>query len=33
LLYGAGYVSIAFIGLALIVVRLTKPRQPAQSSR
>jgi predicted MFS family arabinose efflux permease len=32
LLHGAGYVSVAFIGLALIVVTLTKPRQAAASS-
>jgi predicted MFS family arabinose efflux permease len=33
LLYGAGYVSMAFIALALIVVRLTRPRQaPALST-
>ena len=33
LLYDAGYVSIAFIALALIAVRLSKPRQPVLSSR
>jgi hypothetical protein len=27
LLHGAGYVSVAFIALALFVVTLTKPRQ------
>jgi predicted MFS family arabinose efflux permease len=33
LLYGAGYVAVAFIALALLTVMLTKPRQaltPAQ---
>ena len=29
LFYGAGYVSVAFVALALIVVTLTKPRQAA----
>jgi hypothetical protein len=27
LLHGAGYVSVAFIALALVVVTLTKPRR------
>jgi hypothetical protein len=31
LLYGAGYVSVAFIALALFVTTLTKPR-PAVAS-
>jgi hypothetical protein len=31
-LYGAGYVSVAFIALALIVATLTKPRQTAAPS-
>jgi MFS transporter, DHA1 family, inner membrane transport protein len=31
-LYGAGYVAVAFIALALIVVTLTKPRQTAAPS-
>jgi DHA1 family inner membrane transport protein len=31
-LYGAGYVAMAFIALALIVVILTKPRQAAAPS-
>jgi MFS transporter, DHA1 family, inner membrane transport protein len=29
LLYGAGYVAVAFIALALVVVVLTRPRQVA----
>ena len=29
LLYGAGYVSVAFVALALLTVMLTKPRQQA----
>jgi predicted MFS family arabinose efflux permease len=33
LLYAAGYVSIAFIALALVAVRLTKPRRTALSPR
>jgi predicted MFS family arabinose efflux permease len=28
LLYGAGYVSVGFVALALLTVMLTKPRQP-----
>jgi DHA1 family inner membrane transport protein len=32
LLYDAGYVAVAFIALALVVVTLTKPRQAAASS-
>jgi predicted MFS family arabinose efflux permease len=32
LLHGAGYVSVAFIALALVVVTLTRPRQAAASS-
>jgi DHA1 family inner membrane transport protein len=28
LLYGAGYVSVSFVALALLTVMLTKPRQP-----
>jgi predicted MFS family arabinose efflux permease len=32
LLHGAGYVSVAFIALALVVVTLTGPRQAAASS-
>jgi DHA1 family inner membrane transport protein len=31
-LYGAGYVAVAFIALALFVVTLTKPRQAAAAS-
>jgi predicted MFS family arabinose efflux permease len=32
LLHGAGYVSVAFIALALFVVTVTRPRQAAASS-
>ena len=32
LLYGAGYVAVAFVALALIVVILTRPRRAAASS-
>jgi DHA1 family inner membrane transport protein len=32
LLYGAGYVALAFIALALVLVTLTRPRQVAVSS-
>jgi hypothetical protein len=32
LLYGAGYISMAFIALALFAVTLTKPRQTAALS-
>jgi DHA1 family inner membrane transport protein len=31
LLYGAGYVSMGFVALALMVVTLTKPRQATRS--
>jgi predicted MFS family arabinose efflux permease len=31
LLYGAGYVAVAFVALALVVVTLTRPRQVAAS--
>ena len=32
LLHGAGYVSVAFIALALVVVTLTRPRPPVALS-
>ena len=32
LLFGAGYVAVAFIALALFVVTLTKPRKAAAST-
>ena len=31
LLYGAGYVSMGFVALAVLVVTLTKPRQAPRS--
>jgi hypothetical protein len=32
MLYGAGYVAVAFLALALISVTLTKPRRAAASA-
>jgi predicted MFS family arabinose efflux permease len=32
LLYGAGYVSVSFVALALLTVMLTKPRQSPASA-